>query len=150
MLIKLTSYHNSARRFFSHITNPEFKNAVLRKTCVCASMFARFRLQYNSYHIRVWLYRGELTLLACIPHCDIGPTLRVIMWSPVRYTFWSSIFCNDSTVISDIYNSVGLKLLPLPFIGVLRKAKFLQDNTWSYIIDIFRIFLDSENVRLLS
>ncbi|GFX13910.1 uncharacterized protein TNCV_3422211 [Trichonephila clavipes] len=49
--------------------------------------------------IRVWWYRGELTLAACIRHNHTGPSPGVMVWGALGYTSQSPLVRTDSETL---------------------------------------------------
>ncbi|GFW97067.1 uncharacterized protein TNCV_2696891 [Trichonephila clavipes] len=78
----------------------------------------------SRYRIRVWWYRGERTLVACIRHRHTGPSPGVMSWDDIGYTFRSHLVRINSTLNSARYISGVLRPVSLPFIRALQNPMF--------------------------
>ncbi|GFV28665.1 uncharacterized protein TNCV_3986151 [Trichonephila clavipes] len=156
-----TERHAGSQRF--HITSSREDRHVIRKALMDRAAtpralsqelgsFARQQVSSQTHQdgrIRVWRYRGERTLAACIRHRHTDPSPGVMAWDAFGYMSRSLLVHTDATLNSAHYISAVLRLVALPFILVLRNPTFQQDNARPHVACIVRTFFDTENVQLL-
>ncbi|GFV90296.1 uncharacterized protein TNCV_4380111 [Trichonephila clavipes] len=70
-------------------------------------------------HIRVWWYRGESTLAACIRHRRTDPSPIVMIWGAIRYTSRSPLVHIEGILNSARYISDVLPPVAVPFLQTL-------------------------------
>ncbi|GFT45504.1 uncharacterized protein TNCV_3781401 [Trichonephila clavipes] len=107
------------------------------------------RIGHQDGRIRVRWYRGERTLATYIRHRHTGPLPGMRVWGTIGYKSGSHLVYTDGTFNSAHYISGVLRPVALPFIRVIRKPTFKQDNARPNVAGIVRTFLNTENVRLL-
>ncbi|GFW21735.1 transposable element Tc3 transposase [Trichonephila clavipes] len=110
---------------------------------------SRICLQHHNGWIRVWRRRGERMLNSCVMHHHNGPASSIMVWDGIGYHSHAPLVCIAGTLNSQRYISEVLEPAVLPYLQVLAKAVFQQDNARPHVARIVQRFFVNHQIELL-